>query len=67
MSNRAGPVNGEDIRIVNGTLGELSEWSIEAVLKTVEHSLAPWVRILHSPQSQVQWISSLGTRTIKKS
>ena len=35
---------------VNGSHGELSEWSNEAVLKTVGRATAPWVRILHSPQ-----------------
>ena len=30
-------------------LGELAEWSIATVLKTVEHESVPWVRIPHSP------------------
>ena len=36
-----------------GILGEVSEWSNEAVLKTVVRR-APWVRILPSPPNSEQ-------------
>lgn len=42
-----------------GTFGEVTEWSIVAVLKTAEPAMVPWVQIPPSPQYLIKIIKTI--------